>query len=80
MINIRGQTKKKNISTYDVVLCIIALLGEVQVMGNVVGFIGSKLDGHVKFTPSFFGDTERRVLESYNKSSPLSISILKCRE
>lgn len=42
-------------------------LGEVQIMLNGVRLVGSKLDGHIEFTPSFLLNAERWLLEDYSK-------------
>jgi hypothetical protein len=43
----------------------VACLGEIQVMSNGIRLVSGELDGHVEFTPSLLGNTERRVPESY---------------
>jgi hypothetical protein len=42
----------------------VACLGEIQVMSNGIRLVSGELDGHVEFTPSLLGNTERRVPES----------------
>lgn len=44
-------------------LGLIALLQKVQVVVDRVRLVCRQLDLHVEFTPSFFLDPERRVLE-----------------
>lgn len=52
-------------SAYNDVFGLVSLLQEVEVMVDEVGFVGGKLDLHVKLTPSLLLDTEGRVLESW---------------
>lgn len=47
-------------------LAFIAVLREVEVVLDGVGFVGSELDRHVKFTPSFLLDAEWGLLEDYS--------------
>jgi hypothetical protein len=50
--------------SHNDMLGFISILLEVQVMGDIVLFIGrAKANGHVEFTPSFFLNSKWRVLE-----------------
>lgn len=44
-------------------LGLVARLREIEIVRDVVILLGGEGDLHVEFTPSFFRDTERRVLE-----------------
>jgi hypothetical protein len=61
--------------TYKNMLAFIAVLSEVQVVLNGVRLVGGELNGHVKLTPSFLFNAERRLFEHYSDcDSIVSIS------
>jgi hypothetical protein len=47
-------------------LAFITVLSKVQIVLNGVRLVGSELDGHIEFTPSFLFDAERRLFEHYS--------------
>lgn len=54
-------TKKR---AHNLVLGLVTLLGKVQVVLDLVCFIGHQINRHVKLTPSLFMDAEWGFLES----------------
>lgn len=51
--------------SYQVMIAFIALLSKVQIMCDFVGFVGrgSEFNFHVKLTPTFLLDAERRLFQ-----------------